>query len=169
MNGDRTSGRDRNEAGFTLIELVTVTLLLTIVMVATLSSLWSIQRSEAYTRGRTAAMDNMRISLNRISKDLRQATDINVAPTPNHLDIDTYVDGSIHRVVYDVSGGTLTRQVDAGNAVVMHQELTEDNIFGWPEDEGESPHTILIEMVVKPSNLPDTRLTLSSEVQLRNR
>jgi prepilin-type N-terminal cleavage/methylation domain-containing protein len=163
----RESGRD--EAGFSLIELMVVTVLLTIVIVATLSTMWSIQRSETYTRGRTAAMDNMRISLNRISKDLRQANDFNATPTPNHLDVDAYIDGASHRVVYDVDAGTLTRQVDGGDAVVMHKELTEDNIFHYPEDDEETPDTILIEMVVKPSNLPDTRLTLSSEVQLRNR
>ena len=73
---------DRDEAGFSLIELMVVTVLLTIVIVATLSTMWSIQRSEAYTRGRTAAMDNMRISLNRISKDLRQAGNFNATPTP---------------------------------------------------------------------------------------
>ena len=159
----------RDEAGFSLIELMVVTVLLTIVIVATLSTMWSIQRSEAYTRGRTAAMDNMRISLNRISKDLRQASDFNATPTSNHLDVDTYVDGATHRVVYDVNAGTLTRQLDGGNAVIMHKELTEDDIFHYPEDDLETPDTILIQMVVKPSNLPDTRLTLSSEVQLRNR
>jgi prepilin-type N-terminal cleavage/methylation domain-containing protein len=158
-----------NEAGFSLIELMVVTVLLTIVIVATLSTMWSIQRSEAYTRGRTAAMDNMRISLNRISKDLRQAGDFNATPTPNHLDVDTYINGAAHRVVYDVNAGTLTRQLDGGAAVIMHKELTEDDIFQYPEDDLDTPDTILIQMVVKPSNLPDTRLTLSSEVQLRNR
>jgi prepilin-type N-terminal cleavage/methylation domain-containing protein len=166
-NTHRQNGRD--EAGFSLIELMVVTVLLTIVIVATLSTMWSIQRSETYTRGRTAAMDNMRISLNRMSKDLRQAGDFNATPTSNHVDVDTYVDGVAHRVVYDVNAGTLTRQLDGGDAVIMHKELTEDDIFHYPEDDLETPDTVLIEMVVKPSNLPDTRLTLSSEVQLRNR
>ena len=77
--------------------------LLSLVMVVMFNSIWSVQRSEAYTRGRVAAIDNMRISLNRITKDLRQATDFNSAPTTSHIDIDTYLDGTPIRVVYDVS------------------------------------------------------------------
>jgi prepilin-type N-terminal cleavage/methylation domain-containing protein len=162
-------GHEDGERGFSLIELVIVMGLLSLVLVATLGTLTSIQRSETYTRGRTAAMDNMRTSLNRISRDLRQATAVNGTPTASRIDVDTYVNGTPRQVVYDVTGGTITREVDGGGPVVMHQELTEDTIFSYTPPDAEQPDTVKIELKVKPSNLPDTTLTLNSEVELRNR
>ena len=50
----------------------------------------------------------------------------------------------------------------------MHEELTQDAIFTY-EPDADAPDTVKIELVVKPSNLPDTRITLSSEIELRNR
>jgi prepilin-type N-terminal cleavage/methylation domain-containing protein len=164
------------EGGFTLIEVVVTMTLLAIVMVILLNSLWSVQKSEAYTRGRTAAIDDMRISLNRISRDLRQATNFTATPTPSHVDFYTYVHGTPARVAYDVSGGVITRQVNGGSKVVMHKELTDNAIFTYCTDtctgtplDAQLSDTIRIELVVQPSNLPKTHLTLSSEVQLRNR
>jgi Tfp pilus assembly protein PilW len=168
----RTAPTERNRAderGFTILEVVVTTLLLTLVTVVLFQNLWNVQRSEAYTRGRTAAMDNMRVSLNRMSKDLRQATSINVPPTASHLDVDTYIDGTRTRVAYDVTGGVITRKVGAGDPVVMHTELTNDAIFTYTPAASASPDTVKIELVVKPSNLPGTTLTLNSEVKFRNR
>jgi len=58
----------------------------------------------------------------------------------------------------------------------MHKELTDNAIFTYCTDtctgspaDARLPDTIKIELVVQPSNLPKTQLTLSSEVQLRNR
>jgi type II secretory pathway component PulJ len=160
--------RRTDESGFTILELVIATALLMLVFVVMFNTLWSVQRSEAFTRGRTAAMDNMRVSLNRITKDLRQANDINGTPTPSHLDVDTYINGAPAHVVYDVTGGTITRKVNSGAAVAMHKELTSNAIFTY-DPSPDSPDTVTIEVVVKRSNLPDTTLTLSSEIELRNR
>jgi len=164
------------EGGFTVIELVVAMSLLSLVMVIILSSLWSVQKSETFTRGREAAIDNMRISLNRISRDLRQATNFTTAPTPSHVDFYTYINGTSSHVVYDVTGGVITRSVNGGAAVVMHKELTDNDIFTYCTDvctgapaTAQLPDTVQIELVVQPSNLPKTKLTLSSEVQLRNR
>ena len=163
------TGEPTTEAGFTLLELVIVISLLSLVMVVMFNTLWSVQRSEAYTRGRVAAIDNMRISLNRITKDLRQATDFNTTPTVSHIDVDTYVNGTAVRVVYDVTDGVITRSVDEATPIVMHEELTRDSIFTYTPVDSEIPDTIKVELVVKPSNLPDTTLTLNSEIELRNR
>src|SRR5262249_49752155 len=109
------------EGGFTIIEIVVAMSLLSLVMVIILSSLWSVQKSETFARGREAAIDNMRISLNRISRDLRQATNFTTAPTPSHVDFYTYINGLSAHVVYDVTGGVITRSVNGGAAVVMHK------------------------------------------------
>ena len=83
----------------------------------------------------------MRISLNRITKDLRQATDFNSDADAEPLDVDTYLDGR-RSVSYTTSTtGTLTRSVTAATPIVMHKELTDDNIFTYPVD-AESPDTV---------------------------
>jgi prepilin-type N-terminal cleavage/methylation domain-containing protein len=177
VNCLRERRRDPEQAaGFTIIEVVITMSLLSLVMVIILSSLWTVQKSETFTRGREAAIDNMRISLNRISRDLRQATTFASAPTPSHVDFYTYVNGTTAHVVYDVSAGVITRQLNGGGKVAMHKELTDNNIFTYCSDvctgspaDARLPDTVDIELVVQPSNLPKTQLTLSAEVQLRNR
>ena len=164
-----TNGRaEKEEAGFTLVELLIVMVLLGIVMGVVANTLWTVQRSEAYTRGRTTALDEMRLALNRMTKDLRQAYDINTTPTASHLDVDTYVNGVETRVVYDVTDGVITRSVGSGTAQLVQDELTTDNIFTYTPD-ALSPNMVAVVFVVKPSNLPDTTLTLNAEIEFRNR
>jgi prepilin-type N-terminal cleavage/methylation domain-containing protein len=163
-----TTERDGAEGGFTLVELVIVMMLLGIVLAVLGNTLWTVQRSEAYTRGRTAALDDMRATLNRMTKDLRQTADLNGTPTASHLDVDTYVKGVAATVVYDVTGGALTRKVNGGTAKTLMTGLTTNNIFTYTPD-ASAPSIVSILLVVKPSNLPNTTLTLNSEIELRNR
>jgi prepilin-type N-terminal cleavage/methylation domain-containing protein len=162
----RTSAED--ESGFTLVELIIVMVLLALVLAVVANTLWTVQRSEAYTRGRTVALDDMRSALNRMTKDLRQTADINGTPTASHLDIDTYIDGVETHVVYDVTDGVLTRSVGNGTAQLVQDELTNDEIFTYTPD-ATAPNMVAVVFVVKPSNLPDTTLTLNAEIELRNR
>ena len=140
--------------------------LLLVVMGVLFNSLWQAQKAELYTRGRTEALDGMRIGINRMAKDLRQTYDINGTPTATSMDVDTYVKGERAHVVYDMSGGTLTRTEDGGAPVVIQGGLTNSSIFIYDPD---APNIVKIVFAVKPSNLPDTELTLDAEVQFRNR
>ena len=159
---------EKKETGFTLVELLVVMALLGVVMAVIANTLWTVQRSEAYTRGRTVALDDMRGALNRMTKDLRQSTDFNSTPTSSHLDIDTYVNGVSTHVVYDVTDGVLTRSVGGGTAQLVQDELTTDDVFTYTPDAA-APNVVSILFVVKPSNLPNTTLTLTAEIEFRNR
>jgi prepilin-type N-terminal cleavage/methylation domain-containing protein len=167
MTTRRAHRTEADESGFTLVELLIVMVLLAIVMAVISNTLWTVQRSEAYTRGRTIALDDMRSALNRMTKDLRQAAAVNSTPTASHLDIDTYVKGVLTHVVYDVSDGVLTRSAGAGSAKLVQDELITDDIFTYTPD-ASAPNMVAIVFVVKPSNLPNTTLTLNAEVELRN-
>lgn len=162
------SPREKNESGFTLVELLIVMVLLGVVMGVIANTLWTVQRSEAYTRGRTEALEDMRTALNRMTKDLRQVVDINTTPTASHLDVDTYINGVETHVVYDVTGGVLTRSIGGGTVELVQDELTNNDIFTYTPD-ALAPNMVAVVLVVKPSNLPDTTLTLNAEIELRNR
>lgn len=164
----RSLRAEERERGITVVEVVVVMSLLSIVMAVILSTLWQAQRGEAYTRGRTAALDEMRISLNRMTKDLRQVYEINGTPTATYLDVDTYVDGVPAQVVFDMSGGTLRRTVNGGSPSIVQSGLTNGSIFTYTPD-ATSPNLVTITFQTKPSNLPDTTLTLEAEITFRNR
>jgi hypothetical protein len=132
------------------------------------NTLWSVQRSEVYVRGRSAAIDDMRSALNRMTKDLRQTYAINGVPTSTHLDVQTYIKGVEARVVFDMSGGTLKRSVNGGGAVTIQDGLTNASIFTYSPD-ASAPDVVMITFAVVPSNRPDTTLTLNAEVTFRNR
>ncbi len=157
----------RDEEGFTVIEVVIAMMLLSLVMALIFSSLWQTQRSEAYSRGRTEALDDMRQTMNRMTKDLRQVSSISGTPTASSLDVMTYVDGTLTRVVYQVTGDELTRQVGAGTATTMQVDLTTPDLFTYTPD-ATAPNILTIVLSVRPANLPETTLILESEVEFRN-
>jgi prepilin-type N-terminal cleavage/methylation domain-containing protein len=165
---NQSGTRERAQNGFTVLEVVITTALLALVIVVLSSTLWQVQRSEAYSRGRTAALDDMRISIARMTKDLRQAYEINGTPSATSLDVNTYVNGAPARIVYDMGGDTLTRTVNGGTAVVVQDGLTNASIFTYTPD-ATAPDVVSIVFVVEPPNLPDTTLTLNAEITFRNR
>ena len=158
------------ERGFTLVELlITVTLLLGVLGV-TMDALLSITRSEAFQSDRNASLDSMRITLNRLTKELRQATDVSTSSTASYLDFNTYVNGTPTHLTYDASGTTLTRSINSGTATPVQDQLATTDIFSYEE----APPTpgaqwVKIVLQVNPKNTPDTTLVLDSEVNLRNR
>ena len=110
--------RDR-QAGFSLIELLVVISLLGLVLAVVLSALGSAQRAEHFARGRTTSLDALQNSLDRMSKDLRQAITVEPTSDADTIDVQTYIDGVQHRVVYSLDGtGNLTRALDGGASVV---------------------------------------------------
>jgi prepilin-type N-terminal cleavage/methylation domain-containing protein len=159
--------RSDDERGFTLIEMMIATSLLTLVIAVICSSLWTVQRNEQFSRGRTEALDSMRGSLDRMTKDLRQAYSINGTPDATTLDVNTYLNGVPTRIYYDMTGSTLIRRVNGGPAIPVQKGLTSSSIFSYTPD-ATSPDVVSIVFVVKPPNLPDTTLTLNAEVTFRN-
>jgi prepilin-type N-terminal cleavage/methylation domain-containing protein len=168
LSAPRRRAAPDDERGFSILEVVITISLLAIVMFVLSTSLWQVQRSESYSRGRTEALDTMRTALGRMTKDLRQAYAINGTPDATTLDVNTYVNGVPERVLYDMSGSTLTRRVNGGPAVPLQKGLTSQSIFTYTPD-AQFPDVVSIVFVVKPPNLPDTTLTLNAEVTFRNR
>lgn len=169
----RTSAaeRGRGSDGFTVVELIITSALLALILAVIFASLEQVVTSEAYSADRTASIDSMRLALNRMTRELRQASNVDDATsTASHLEFDTYVNGASRHVAYNASGTTLTRTVGTGNAVTVLTGLASTNLFTYvsaPPVPG--AQWVQINVQVRPKRSPDTILVLDSEVNLRNR
>src|SRR5437667_3651518 len=86
----RPADAQRDERGYTLIELMIVSAIFAIVITLIFGTLTSVQKSEAYTRDRTIAIQSMRGAMDRMTRELRQATNIVPTPSDSHIEFDTY-------------------------------------------------------------------------------
>ena len=82
--------------------------------------------------------------------------------------MDTYVEGTLSRVVYTASGDLMTRSVDGGPAEVLIEQLFTTTVFEF-EPSADSAEVVTITLVVEPETSPDTTIELTSEVRMRNR
>jgi len=157
------------EDGFTTVELVTVCLLLGIVMTAILTSFESIQKASVRESARSEESDSVRLAMERITKEVRQAIDVRAGSSGTYLDIDTYVEGAEEHISYQASGTTLTRQVEGAAPITLLQRLTNTDIFSYDPDVT-TPSVITITLVSKPEFFTsDTAyITLTSEIKIRN-
>lgn len=157
--------------GFTIIELIITSALLMLILGVIFGSLEEVVKAEAYTSDRTASIDSMRVMLNRMTREVRQATSLDEATsTATRIEFDTYGNGVARHVVYVATGTTLTRQIDDGTAVPVLTGLATTTMFTYvsaPPVPG--AQWVQINVQVRPKRSPDTILILDSEVNLRNR
>jgi type II secretory pathway component PulJ len=169
----RTNARDERDrsGGFTIIELLIACSLLLIVLGVIAASLDQVVMAESYTSDRTNSLDAMRLTLNRMTREIRQASSIDEpVSTPSRMEFDTYGSTGARHVVYNAVGTVLTRQVNSGSAVKVLSGLASTNIFTYvtaPPVPG--AQWVLINLRVRPKRSPETILVLDSEINLRNR
>lgn len=170
MTRTRTGVRSRwrDGRGSTLIELTITVGLVLVVLGVMLNSLASAQRSERYAADRTEALDSMRAAIARFTKDVRQAEGVDEASTASHVEMDTYVQGAAAHVVYDATGGVLTRTVGASPTEVLIDRLATDAFVTY-EPAVETAEVVTIVLEVAPMTSPETTIELTSEVRMRNR
>jgi type II secretory pathway component PulJ len=156
------------EDGFTLIELMTVSFLLMIVMVAILTSFESVQKASVRETARSDESDVVRLAMEQITKEVRQAIDVRTGSSTSFLDIDTYVEGVEKHISYTASGTTLTRTV-GGVTTTMLQRLQGTDVFSY-DPSVTTPSVITITLVSKPEffNSDPALITLTSEIKIRN-
>jgi hypothetical protein len=169
----RTSAADSDgrSGGFTLIELVITCTLLLLVIGVILGALDQVMKTEAYTADRTDSLDAMRVTLNRMTREIRQASNVNeVTSTPSRIEFDTYISGGTRHVTYDATGTDLTRQLGTGTPSKVLGGLESTDLFTYvdaPPVPG--AQWVRISLQVRPAHTPDTVLILDSEINLRNR
>ena len=113
--------RGSGDAGFTIVELVVTSAILLLIVTTTMAVLVAAQRATSFSSRRGQTQDDVRLAMDRLTKDLRQATRFNTTFTASgsgswtghDLDFLTYTVASPDvpvRVRWSVSGTTLSRQ-----------------------------------------------------------
>lgn len=80
-----TPRRFQDEAGFTLVELLVVLLLSSIVGAITITTLMSVMRADQFTEEYARVVDDGRISLDNIRRELREGRRVLDGSTAQHL------------------------------------------------------------------------------------
>ncbi|HXJ67187.1 MAG TPA: hypothetical protein VNN79_25830 [Actinomycetota bacterium] len=148
-----------------MVELL-VTVAVMSLIVGAVMTVWSAaQKGEGTATSRTVDLNEMRNALQRMTKDIRQASSVHTQ-TATSFDADTYIEGVKHRVAYTASGTTLTRKVDAGTAVTLLTDLANTNVFTYTTD-GNLLLQVTVLLTIDQSSGEGT-LNLQSDVQTRN-
>jgi hypothetical protein len=140
--------------------------LLTIVLVSLLTIFMSVQRSTAFVQNRSEALDQMRLVIDQMTKEIRQATYISPNSIASRIEMTTYVMGVSKTVVYQAST-SLTRRVNGGTTQILADHLASTNVFTYT-DSVFSVQLVGMKLQVHPRFRPDTTLVLTSEARLRN-
>lgn len=155
-----------HEAGVTIVELTVVMAVLTLTIGSLLGVFLSAQRSQAYITDRSEALDELRRTMDVLSKELRQATKVVSTSTTSSISVTTYVVGMETDVQWYVTGATLYRSDPAGTKPILNR-LTSNQIFTYSPSVTQ-PLVVLVRLRMSPKQSPNTVLELMSEVRLRN-
>jgi type II secretory pathway component PulJ len=164
FHSQKTSAR---EGGFTIIELSITMGILLIVMGALLSVFAAAQRTQSFATNRSETLDEMRLTMAQMTKDIRQATLIAASSGPSRIEMDAYVLGVTQHVIYEATGTSLTRSIGSTTEVLLQTRLVSTSVFTYtPAVTG--AQVVAITLQVSPRNAPNTVLELMSEIRLRN-
>jgi type II secretory pathway pseudopilin PulG len=161
------------------VELVVVIGIVLVILGGVLSMLVVAFRTQSGQSARTDALDEMRGATARMTKEIRQALSIATCSSTQVLDMQTLINGTQARVIYDVSGTNLRRTRDpspatapcvpASNAITMTAGLNSTAVFAYsPTTWTSAPAVVTITVIVQPRQSGATPVTLRTDIQLRN-
>ena len=142
-----------------------------LVAVAAMFALFAgMQRTAAREASRSNTTDLVRVAIDRMTKDIRQASSVDLASTASVLTMDGFVNGVPATITYDATASNiLTRTVD-GNTVTLLERMTITTVFTYAPSV-EDPSVITVQVTAKPEtfSIDEAAISLASEVRLRNR
>jgi prepilin-type N-terminal cleavage/methylation domain-containing protein len=183
---DRPRRANRTQAGFTITELMVTSMILLVIVTVAMTLLVAGQRATSFSTRRGQTQDDVRLAMDRLTKDLRQATRFQTSFTTDpwsgrDLTFWTYTAASPDtpvQVRWWVSGTTLNRREGtAGATSAMLEAITPASggvdLFRCDVDGSDPtagtpvPSRIRVTLTV---DLTDPGATYSTEtqVQLRN-
>lgn len=171
----------REERGLTLIELLVAASLGLLVVGGAMTMFVSAMRSEPRTAAKVSAIQQARVTVERVGRELRQGLEVPAA-TSSHLEIVTYVKGTDCagepiesatpcRVIYHCEGDSCTRAVaqpdgsGEGAAVTVATDLASSGIFSYEPSQLE-PTYVGIDLAV--ANEGGDPIVLEDGAALRN-
>ena len=167
----RTDAAD--ERGFTVVEVIITVALIAVVLVPMLTTLVRANETARYTYDRNGAIDDLRVMINDVAKDVRQATAV-TSITDTSITVSTYVEGTAVTVTWRVPTGTtqLERSVNSGTNRVYVVNLSRlSSGPGLPAIPVFTANADNTRITVDLGTQPDPRhpeLRITTEVELRN-
>lgn len=153
--------------------------LLLVVLITVFNALDTVSGAQAYQTDRSQVLDDMRNVMNKMTRELRQATAVQDIPVATQLVLTTptvtyttSINNTATAVVYTASGTSLTRKVGSAAAFTVLKNLdpTALNIFTLRRATSVTGvQWVEIDLTVNPARRPTTTLELQSEINLRNR
>ncbi len=166
--------RLRDDRGVGIIELVVASAIFIILLLPVLSLLDSGTKTERANQARHVALVDLRTAMTRITKDVRQALSLDPSSTRTKLDMETIVAGIEHRIVFELTAGTLTRALDGGAPAPLARKVSSTQIFCYdPPDctltaPPEDPSAVRVDIALEPEVFSGGPITLATDVDLRN-
>ncbi len=169
--------RSEDEAGFSIMEVMVTLVVMGVMVTAAFGVMYRVFADTGIIENRRNLLGDGRVALQQMTKQIRQATEINnyVAPgDATTIDMDTFVGASLvtdptTNVIWRTQGTEapydLEVSTDGGvNFRTVLSSLTSPNIFSYTEHTG-----VLDQVDVTLSlGLKTTDVTITSNVELRN-
>ncbi len=180
----RVETRLEDERGFTLPELLIATVLAMIVIGGAVAVFTVSVRNQPRLTSHANAIQQARVTMERITRELRQGSTLPTTPTASQLSIVTYVDSatcggagaasSIQcRVTYTCASGTCTRRetkpdgTSPGPSVQVVSGLASDNIFSYTAPTATAPAYVNVTLAYAAQG-GTAAITLNDGAALRN-
>ncbi|MFN2613377.1 MAG: PilW family protein [Actinomycetota bacterium] len=152
-----------------VIEL-TIALGVFLIVVTAMYTLFAVvQRTTVRQDKRNEVNNDIRLSMERMSKEIRQATNIYSDSGVSLLHMDTFDNGSAITVTWRASGTTLTRTMGTTTSTLL-TGLTSTSIFAYsPSITGATDVTLTLKARPAHYSTDPAVIVLTSQVRLRNR
>jgi prepilin-type N-terminal cleavage/methylation domain-containing protein len=171
------------DRGFTLPELLVATVLALLVIGAAVTAFTSTIQSQPRVNSQAAAIQQARVTMERIIRELRQGSSVPSAST-SQLSVVTYVHSATCggaasntaiscRVTYSCSSGTCTRTeanpdgTSPGSSVQVVSGLSSSNVFSYAPPSSTAPAFVGVTLALPAKGGTDA-ITLSDGSALRN-
>jgi type IV pilus assembly protein PilW len=160
--GDTAGALRRSEQGFTLIELLVATMIGMVVLGGAVTVFVGAVRSEPRTASKVTAIQQGRVAIERITRELRQGLDVQTA-TGSQLEVVTYVNedpcggspagkSKACRVTYACTAGECSRTVaqpdgsSPGAATQVVSGLASTEVFDYSPPSETEPAYVDVEL-----------------------
>jgi prepilin-type N-terminal cleavage/methylation domain-containing protein len=162
--------RSSDERGFTIGEMVVTLAVMSVIVAASLSVLFSVYKNTGVVLNRRDVLGNGQIALQRMTKQFRQTSSI-ISTSATQFSVNTFTgDGTAHQIAWRTTGSSapysLQMQTDGGPFVTFLSYLTTPNIFTYADPDGDG----VADQVSISLSLGTTTKTvvLTSDVDMRN-
>lgn len=158
------------ERGLTVIELMITLAVMGAIVAATLSALFGAYNQTGVVLNRRDVLGDGQIAMQQMTKQFRQATEIN-SSSATALDVDTFTGpGDVHQIVWQTTGSSapysLEITMDGGSPKTVLSSLASPDIFAYSDPELDG---IVNQVTIRLSlGTKTTTVVLTSDVEIRN-